>query len=486
MASDLIILFLYSKVHEKMKTSNPIERHRSDDDDADAAIERSSTSVTPRGTETSEKLTESTTESGTPIASSSLYALSKVVFVKHRGRWATPKASRLRNSLLSTMGLLELANAGDFAANVWNEIPVPIYAIVFMALGGTLALVVSMLAYRDAMLSWDNICYLRQERRNLKTERERQAAASQPTQDIEILLDLNFRELGSEVTNRYGLDIFSGFGAFVISIGTYMAIGGANRRVWFASNLLSGYVGNAPIALFGLASSLWSGYIFIRATQHRNLAAQSLRLRDRPARALVRERSLNVHIYTSVSAVSSLVGGAASMITATRWWGYVMLIPVILSSMFYNSWLRRKVAYDRPAAGSSVNLTVESVARELELADAICREIQSGASPGQKLLPNPESLESVVRFLVATDLLEACCIRLLQNEDLVVSLADQTATEIEANPERLFDTPKELHSTIIGIAQETIKTQGPKTLVYRQRYLAELLGTMLRLSGDDR
>ncbi|KAF6819246.1 integral membrane protein [Colletotrichum plurivorum] len=467
-----------------MKSSNPVERHRSGDDRA--AIERSPTLVPSQGTETPEKPLEPATKSVAPTAPSSIYAPAKVVLVKHRGRWVPPKASRLRNSLLSTMGLLELANAGDFAANVWNEIPVPIYAIVFMALGGTLALVVSVLAYRDAMLSWDNVCYLRQERRNLKTERERRITSGQPTQHIDVLLDMNFRELGSEVTNRFGLDIFSGFGAFVISIGTYMAIGGASRRVWFASNLLSGYIGNAPIALYGVASSLWSGFIFIKATRHRNLAAQSPQLRDRTAKLLVGQRSRNVHIYTSVSAVSSLVGGVASMITATRWWGYVMLIPVILSSMFYNSWLRRKVAYDRPAVDISMDLTVEFVARELELADATCREIQGGPSPMRKLLPNPESLESVVSFLVANDILEACCIRLLQDEGLVASLADQSVTELEANAERLFDTPKELHSMIIEMAQETIKTQGPKTLIYRQRYLAELLGTVLRLSDEDR
>jgi hypothetical protein len=44
--------------------------------------------------------------------------------------WRLRDQYRLKNSLLFGVGLLELANAGDFAANVWNEIPVPHFAMV--------------------------------------------------------------------------------------------------------------------------------------------------------------------------------------------------------------------------------------------------------------------------------------------------------------------------------------------------------------------
>ncbi|KAE9568749.1 hypothetical protein CGMCC3_g15073 [Colletotrichum fructicola] len=208
-----------------------------------------------RGTE---KQSEAATDTTLPVPSSPIYAPTQANLTKHRRRWIPRISSRLRNTLLSTMGLLELANAGDFAANVWNEIPVPIYAIVFMALGGTLALVVSILALKDTLLSWQNVCFLRNERAALKAERLERLQRSLPTLDVDVLLDTNFRELGSEIANRFGLDICSGFGAFLISIGTYMAIGGANRQAWFASNILSGYLGNAPIALYGLISSGWS------------------------------------------------------------------------------------------------------------------------------------------------------------------------------------------------------------------------------------
>jgi hypothetical protein len=48
-------------------------------------------------------------------------------FVKtKRGIFIPRPESRLRNNLLASVGFLEFGNATDFAANVWNTIPVPI------------------------------------------------------------------------------------------------------------------------------------------------------------------------------------------------------------------------------------------------------------------------------------------------------------------------------------------------------------------------
>src|ERR1700743_1635018 len=58
-------------------------------------------------------------------------------FVKKGGRYVPAKRARLLNNLLAGVGFLELANAGDFAANVFNQIPVPAYAAALMAVGGT-------------------------------------------------------------------------------------------------------------------------------------------------------------------------------------------------------------------------------------------------------------------------------------------------------------------------------------------------------------
>ena len=77
----------------------------------------------------------------------------------------------LKNSLLASVGYLELANAKDFAANVWNDVPVPKCAMAFMAIGGVLAIGLSYYTFKDAQLSWRNLNILRAERHRLQTEK---------------------------------------------------------------------------------------------------------------------------------------------------------------------------------------------------------------------------------------------------------------------------------------------------------------------------
>jgi hypothetical protein len=52
------------------------------------------------------------------------------------------------------------------------------------------------------------------------------------------------------------MDVVMGIGAILVGIGTLMAIGGANYAVWYASNLISRYIGNALVALYGLTNAV--------------------------------------------------------------------------------------------------------------------------------------------------------------------------------------------------------------------------------------
>lgn len=159
--------------------------------------------------------------------------------------------SRIRIIPPLAIGFLDLANSGDFAANVFNQVPVPAYAVALMAIGATVALVMSFVAFWDAKRSCSNIKLLRKERKMLE----------ESSGDHRVELDINHRDLGTEIFDCAGVEIAMGVEAFLISIGTYMAIGGTNRAVWFASNLLSGYVGNALPALYGVLNAGWPVYV---------------------------------------------------------------------------------------------------------------------------------------------------------------------------------------------------------------------------------
>jgi hypothetical protein len=129
--------------------------------------------------------------------------------------------------------------------------------MVLMANGGTLALSLSYFAFRDAQPIWPNIL-LEHERRFLRMQRACDNQDILIVSELDSRLDINFRETGTEVVDRTGMDVLVGFGAAVVGIGTIMAIGGANPHVHSASNLLSGYIGIAPVAFYELANTGWS------------------------------------------------------------------------------------------------------------------------------------------------------------------------------------------------------------------------------------
>lgn len=427
------------------------------------------------------------------------------VVKRGRSKFAPAGQTRLRNSLLGTVGFLELANAGDFAANVWNDVPVPTHAVVLMAIGGTFALVMSVFAFRDALLSWPNVCMLREERRRLRHERverlkDESRKQQQQTRDLDILLDVNRRELGIETINRFGLDLLMGSGAVMIGVGTFMAIGGANKKVWFASNLLSGYVGNAPLALYALINSAWACYICARAGQHRAAAAASLGRRqkqkqkqgqgmgkkDHPVWAAVRRRVRNVQLYTAMTGVASILGGVGSMMTATLWYGYVILIPVIVSSVLCNVWWRHGLGYDRPLFGDddARDVSAASLASEMEYValaqDAFRRD---PATAGGELGADLGSLESVLAFMVANDLFEDFCLRLLRDKELASGIfpVDRASFTIEAAG-LLEAARKQPAGRVLDAAKKCVREDGLRRFQSRERYLAEALMTCLYMS----
>ncbi|KAL1969777.1 hypothetical protein VTN77DRAFT_7286 [Rasamsonia byssochlamydoides] len=270
--------------------------------------------------------TESDLKSPTPMPVS---IFDCATFIRQKGGYTPAKQYKLKNSLLAGAGFLELANAGDFAANVWNEIPVPHFAVALMAVGGTLALAISAFAFWDAKLSLRNILVLRDERRYLQTQKGDLFEHTQITRDLDSQLNVNFRELGTELVDRIGMDIVMGLGAIMVGIGTFMAIGGANPGVFRASNLLSGYIGNAPVALYGTANAAWSAYVWRRAHRHGLAGVKELKA-DSIGRVLER-RIREVKTHAAINGVTGLVAGGASLVTATLWYGY----PILVSRPFF-------------------------------------------------------------------------------------------------------------------------------------------------------
>lgn len=273
---------------------------------------------------------------------------------------------RRRNDLLVSLGFLELANATDFAANVWNQNPPPIISVVFMVVGATAALVIFAFAARDMPKSWRNGRLLRHERGKLNamlgslqaSEMEDEPRLARRTmKDLRTSINLNTRELGNELLDRFVMGLGLGFGAVTLAAGTYLAIGGANKHIYDASNTLTSYMSNVPATIYGLVNAAWCIYGWRRAQSHIRAVRHGLPHEPWEGKvdiaAAIQHREAHVKAHAIINGFSGILGGVGGLMTATAYihpqavWGYLLLIPCVMAAIFANVVWRRKINYDR-------------------------------------------------------------------------------------------------------------------------------------------
>lgn len=400
-------------------------------------------------------------------------------FVKQGDSYQIVDHVRIRNIPTSAIGFIDLANAGDFAANVFNEIPVPSYAIVLMAVGATVAGIMSIVALQDGRRSWKNIQNLRQERRDLNAivgdpEKAHQSALAR--------LDLNDRDLGTEIFDRAGMELALGFAALLVCVGTYMAIDGANRKVWYASNLLSGYIGNAPAALYGIINSAWSWHMWIRVTKQWHAA--NLALDEGPVRLAVLKRIKTVRKHALLTGVVCLVSGAMGMLTPTRWWPYPVLLVCGLTFVYGTFVYKFKIGYERPLILHTTGMDADTLITELAFLIPFRKALKT-ATPFEALEKcdvDYTTVEQLVHLLLRCDLFEDFCIRLLNNSQFSHVPFYQPDGEIRLSRQVIYDIEAELFPAIIDMAQDSFTQVGPSHTKYRKRFLLEALGSCLLAS----
>ncbi|KGO69516.1 hypothetical protein PITC_014060 [Penicillium italicum] len=405
----------------------------------------------------------------------------QVVLVRRGGRFHLLHQQQFKNSLLASVGYLELANAADFAANVWNQIPVPKFAAVLMGIGGTLALGMVLVAIHDFRLSWINVKLLRAERDHLQRLRQYHGKNAELARLIDSRLGVGLREIGTEVIDRIVMDVLMGFGSLLVGVGTLMAIGGANPRVFKASNLLSGYIGNGLAAVFGLLNAIWSGYLFRRFHMHDTAAFAREPSDDIRRRLHTRFRRFQWH--AGVNGLNGLVAGAASMVTAERWWGYVVLIPCIISLILCNYFWRKKLGYDRPLLGhtSATEIQVTELIEDLQYVIVMQRALADSEHSLPQPIFQPNSVDSIIRFIVRENMFETYCESLARDKTTCHIFAafpslNTSPDQITISLDALFRLPPRHLDLILEHAKKFLRTTGVRIFTYRERHLLELVG----------
>ncbi|KAK0639627.1 hypothetical protein B0T16DRAFT_313441, partial [Cercophora newfieldiana] len=394
---------------------------------------------------------------------------------------------KLRNNLLPAIGFIELANAGDFPANLWNQSPLPRYAVILMAFGGTLALSMLPFVVMDAVLSWRNVLCLHDERICL---RQRRREVEETKDDnlavaVDCLLGVNFREQGTEWVDRFGMDTIMGLGAFVVGVGTYMAIGGADPRVHLASDLLTGYIGNSPCALYGLMNLAWSIFVWLRASKHTR-APQLIPSTD--VKKLLENRATEFKMHSLMSGMTGMVAGCASLLTYTYWQAYVVLAACLVFSVILNFFWRHRLGYHRPIfqEGHVMVFYGDDIINALQYTIYWEKQLAAGntegthADPLSVLRPMLASLPDVTTFLRRQNLFDEFCLELCSKYSHDTRLfPDASTVPLTINEIKLLHLAAEssdVDAIIRDVAKEVIKKAVPTCFKYQQRWLLEVLG----------
>lgn len=339
--------------------------------------------------------------------------------------------------------------------------------------GGALAIILSFFAWRDSVKAWRNIFLLRGERARLKSvlRDEEKAASGIDGHDLDVKIEVNWRELGQEIVDRFAMDVFAGFSSFLVGVGTLLAIGGANPRVYRASNLLSGYIGNAPGAFWGLGNTLWSVYLFRRAGRHHLIGTRILEnemIKDRMSR-----RTKAVRRHSFLIGLATLVSAPCGMLTATRWQGYPPLIPCIILSKWGNVIWRRRLGYTRfPVSTSSPMGGPQDLIGELEWTIAVQDTLRKEKKARTIVdIDTYRAKESITTFMGKCGLLEDLCLKLLRGGHIrrdAVGIIEIDRMTIEGYEETV--------PVFTQTACELLQKKGLLVLAYRERHLLELLG----------
>lgn len=412
-------------------------------------------------------------------------------FVKTRsGRFRPAKQTKLQNSLLGAVGFLEAANAGDFAANIWNETPVPTYALVIMAIGATVALGMIYWCVKDGRLSYSNLRALKEEREYLRQQRKLHQDDTNMLRTIDCFLDMNTRESGTELIDRIGSDTLLGISALLVGVGTFMAMDGDHDSANYkASNLLTGYIGNTLPAIFGVCNLLWSSYVWVRAKKQQRAALNYVKGSTRISQML-KNRTSSIQFHAALNGLTGLVAGSAALATATQWWAYVLLVPCIITSGTVNIFWRKRVGYERPfVLGQISSIDQDTVFEALRYANECHRRVLRVQASGEGdaftcLVPDTSSLLCALDFIRKNNLFEDFCLRVLEDKELSGRLFGyaEFATESSVHgPTIDWHSLSALEDEVLMIrllqtARDLLNELAPKCFRYQERHLLEVLG----------
>lgn len=384
----------------------------------------------------------------------------------------------LRNDLHIATGLLEFANLGDFAANYWNTTPIPVFFQTLMYIGGVIALFMIFFVCIDARRSWRNIRGLQEEREQLEEgQRDQPSCRGQQADSLDCFLQVKVKELSNE-WDRLIMVSLLGFSALLVGIGTLMAPFGARRDLFQASNYLTGWVGNAPCAIYGLFNAFFAGFVCRRALHHQRITTAHLKEND-AVLGLFKKRANRILFHGILNGITALGAGAAAMCTATHFWAYCGLLPICFLSFYFNWFWRHKLGYSRPLYQEVVDFDEIELLDKIGVTHTLREQVRSSELP----------FRTAMEYILVQGAFEEFCLKLLEDEDLYRALVPQEDKKtVRFDPQNLLSRVEDrttsvyVRKKIAELARQSLH----ETSRYRDRWLLELLGCQFSILNSSR
>ena len=278
---------------------------------------------------------------------------------------------RLRAQDTSTVVVVELDNFGDIGSTPLFPAPLSPAAFAVLPLGGLACLWLGAKpALEDVVDGVRNLKVLRAEAGLLRrqiADHEAQLHAGNDgwaesftlqkrLRGLRTRLALCMREQGNESVDRVIGGGLVAPGALLTAMGTFATpgfIAGAHSATAATmATLLAGFVGNAPVALYGAINACFHTHRAYQA--HRRLRILQGHdfnnlWRDEPTdvNALLQNRQRMMRTGAALKAVASLGISAGAMLTAVGPFGYAVLLPFTMLRAATEYFGRQKITYNR-------------------------------------------------------------------------------------------------------------------------------------------
>lgn len=396
-----------------------------------------------------------------------------VRLVKSRKGYRADTSVFYTNNLLVQVGFLEFTNALDFPANVWNQVPIPVYAQVLMGLGGTVAILWSIFAFWDMHRSLKNVRLLWEERQFLKAWRESFDSENLDTRRlVRAWLDVNLREIGWELIDRVLMDVCSGTSGILVGTGALMAIRGDIDSVFAASNLLSGYIGNSFLAPFAVLGLIWAIFMWMRAGGQPQSLTKGRFSVDADIQQKMCWHGRKHRFYAVLNGLTAVVGTVGSIMSSTLWYGYVVIAPCVFTSIFLNWFWRHKLGYDRDIVRDKATLQQADLYGSLQNLVNVDKAVREGSVRDLIIAGEKSNATWLTSLLLDLGLYHDFCCRLLERPGVAEQLHLTGKGVLELDPDAVTSLDND---TLRDVAVATLE-HGSKRLLYRERFLVEVFG----------